>query len=410
MSNFTLIIYCGFTTFLTRFSMIALLKKEMFESSEKTKFEKAHGLKEKLELLENYQSKSSVVSQKLNNIDVFSIISDSENAYVNYLQIAYGRVIRFQNQEIKINMNEDEADILALIIINLREKFKSESKTIISQYNLSKQLNIKFIVPKAGDNKKILDLSIRNCKIFKLEKLKQIQILDPERHKNRIMSQMKIDLKLNDEPNHIECFDVSNIQGTNSVAACVVFIDGKPMKKMYRKFIIKTVDGPNDFKSMEEIIFRRYSRMIRENATLPKLIIIDGGKGQLSSSVKSLKKLNLYNSIPIIGIAKRLEELYYPNDSIPLYLNKKSETLKVIQNLRNEAHRFSLTFHKSKRSKSSLKSELDEVVGIGEKTKLKLIRKFKSLSKIKQLPFEKISDEIGKSKAKKLVEFLDGNN
>ena len=387
-----------------------LLKKEMFESSEKTKFEKAHGLKEKLELLENYQSKSSVVSQKLNNIDVFSIISDSENAYVNYLQIAYGRVIRFQNQEIKINMNEDEADILALIIINLREKFKSESKTIISQYNLSKQLNIKFIVPKAGDNKKILDLSIRNCKIFKLEKLKQIQILDPERHKNRIMSQMKIDLKLNDEPNHIECFDVSNIQGTNSVAACVVFIDGKPMKKMYRKFIIKTVDGPNDFKSMEEIIFRRYSRMIRENATLPKLIIIDGGKGQLSSSVKSLKKLNLYNSIPIIGIAKRLEELYYPNDSIPLYLNKKSETLKVIQNLRNEAHRFSLTFHKSKRSKSSLKSELDEVIGIGEKTKLKLIRKFKSLSKIKQLPFEKISDEIGKSKAKKLVEFLDGNN
>lgn len=387
-----------------------LLKKEMFESSEKTKFEKAHGLKEKLELLENYQSKSSVVSQKLNNIDVFSIISDSENAYVNYLQIAYGRVIRFQNQEIKINMNEDEADILALIIINLREKFKSESKTIISQYNLSKQLNIKFIVPKAGDNKKILDLSIRNCKIFKLEKLKQIQILDPERHKNRIMSQMKIDLKLNEEPNHIECFDVSNIQGTNSVAACVVFIDGKPMKKMYRKFIIKTVDGPNDFKSMEEIIFRRYSRMIRENATLPKLIIIDGGKGQLSSSVKSLKKLNLYNSIPIIGIAKRLEELYYPNDSIPLYLNKKSETLKVIQNLRNEAHRFSLTFHKSKRSKSSLKSELDEVIGIGEKTKLKLIRKFKSLSKIKELPFEKISDEIGKSKAKKLVEFLDGNN
>ena len=246
--------------------------------------------------------------------------------------------------------------------------------------------------------------------MFKLEKLKQIQILDPERHKNRIMSQMKIDLKLNDEPNHIECFDVSNIQGTNSVAACVVFIDGKPMKKMYRKFIIKTVDGPNDFKSMEEIIFRRYSRMIRENATLPKLIIIDGGKGQLSSSVKSLKKLNLYNSIPIIGIAKRLEELYYPNDSIPLYLNKKSETLKVIQNLRNEAHRFSLTFHKSKRSKSSLKSELDEVVGIGEKTKLKLIRKFKSLSKIKELPFEKISDEIGKSKAKKLVEFLDGNN
>ena len=384
-----------------------LLKQEMYAFSKKMNFERAQNIKEKIEVLENYQSRSTVVSKKLNNIDVFSIISDSENAYINYLQIAYGRVIRFHNQEIKKTLDEDDIDILSLLIFNLREKFKSESKTIISQYDLSKQLNIKFIIPKAGDNKKLLDLSIKNCKMFKIERLKQIQILDPERHKNRIMNQMKIDLKLSDEPNHIECFDVSNIQGTNSVAACVVFIDGKPMKKMYRKFIIKTVDGPNDFKSMEEVIYRRYLRMINEESELPKLIVIDGGKGQLSSAVKSLKKLNLYTTIPIIGIAKRLEELYYPNDSIPLYLNKKSETLKVIQNLRNEAHRFSLTFHKSKRSKNSLKSELDIIPGVGEKTKLKLLRKFKSIIRLKKARKEEIINEIGKSKTKKLLDFLD---
>ena len=384
-----------------------LLKQEMYAFSKKMNFERAQNIKEKIEVLENYQSRSTVVSKKLNNIDVFSIISDSENAYINYLQIAYGRVIRFHNQEIKKTLDEDDIDILSLLIFNLREKFKSESKTIISQYDLSKQLNIKFIIPKAGDNKKLLDLSVKNCKMFKIERLKQIQILDPERHKNRIMNQMKMDLKLDDEPNHIECFDVSNIQGTNSVAACVVFIDGKPMKKMYRKFIIKTVDGPNDFKSMEEVIYRRYLRMINEQSELPKLIIIDGGKGQLSSAVKSLKKLNLYTTIPIIGIAKRLEELYYPNDSIPLYLNKKSETLKVIQNLRNEAHRFSLTFHKSKRSKNSLKSELDIIPGVGEKTKLKLLRKFKSIIRLKKARKEEIINEIGKSKTKKLLDFLD---
>ena len=384
-----------------------LLKEEMYAFSDKMKFERAQNIKDNIETLENYQAQSTVVSKKLNNIDVFSIISDSENAYINYLQIAYGRVIRFHNQEIKKTLDESDIEIISLVILNLRDKFRSESKTIISQYNLSKQLGIKFIVPRVGDNKKLLVLSLKNCKMFKIERLKQIQILDPERHKNRIMNQMKIDLKLDNEPNHIECFDVSNIQGTNSVAACVVFIDGKPMKKMYRKFIIKTVDGPNDFKSMEEVIYRRYSRMINENNPLPKLIIVDGGKGQLSSAVKSLKELKLYTTIPIIGIAKRLEELYYPNDSIPLYLNKKSETLKVIQNLRNEAHRFSLTFHKNRRSKDSLKSDLDIIPGIGEKTKLKLLRKFKSILQLKQVRKEEIEDEIGKSKAKKLIDFLD---
>ncbi len=384
-----------------------LLKEEMYAFSDKMKFERAQNIKDKIETLENYQARSTVVSKKLNNIDVFSIISDSENAYINYLQIAYGRVIRFHNQEIKKTLDESDIEIISLVILNLRDKFRSESKTIISQYNLSKQLGIKFIVPRVGDNKKLLELSLKNCKMFKIERLKQIQILDPERHKNRIMNQMKIDLKLDNEPNHIECFDVSNIQGTNSVAACVVFIDGKPMKKMYRKFIIKTVDGPNDFKSMEEVIYRRYLRMINENNPLPKLIIVDGGKGQLSSAVKSLKELKLYTTIPIIGIAKRLEELYYPNDSIPLYLNKKSETLKVIQNLRNEAHRFSLTFHKNRRSKDSLKSDLDIIPGIGEKTKLKLLRKFKSILQLKQVRKEEIEDEIGKSKAKKLIDFLD---
>ena len=274
-----------------------LLREEMYTHSNDMNFERAQNIKEKIEALENYQSRSTVVSKKLNNIDVFSIISDSENAYINYLQIAYGRVIRFHNQEIKKTLDEDDVDVLSLVIFNLRDKFKSESKTIISQYNLTKQLNVKFIVPKAGDNKKLLELSLKNCKIFKLERLKQIQILDPERHKNRIMNQMKVDLKLKNEPNHIECFDISNIQGTNTVAACVVFIDGKPMKKMYRKFIIKTVSGPNDYKSMEEVIYRRYSRMLNEKLDLPKLIVIDGGKGQLSS-VDSLFKLSSCCSEP----------------------------------------------------------------------------------------------------------------
>ena len=384
----------------------ANLKNQMITFSEKLEFEKAQTLKEKLILLENYQSKSTVVSQNLSNIDVFSIISDIDFAFINYLQIINGRIVRFYNQEIRKRMDEDDKKILSHMILSVREKFKSKSKTIITPYDFQKIINLKFVVPKAGEKKKLLDLSFKNVKIFRLERNKQIQLIDPEKHTNRIMETMKFDLKLETEPRHIECFDISNIQGTNNVASCVVFINGKPSKKLYRKFNIKTVDGQNDFGSMQEVVFRRYKRLLDEKQKLPNLIVIDGGKGQLSSAVKSLKELDLDNKISVLGIAKRLEELYFPNDSIPLYLNKKSETLKVLQQLRNEAHRFGVSFHRDKRSKSSLTSGLDSINGIGVNTKNKLLKKFKSISKLKKADEKEIIDLIGKSKAEKILNYL----
>lgn len=381
-------------------------KKEMIKFSNNQEYEKAQKIKEKIQLLENYQSKSTVVSSKLNNIDVFSIISDSESAFVNFLQVAHGKIIRFHNQEVKKKLNEDDEKILSLMILSIREKYNSTSKNIISHINLENQINLKFIIPRSGDNKKLLDLSIKNAKAFRFERNKQTQLVDPERHINRIMEQMRIDLKMKEEPRHIECFDISNIQGTNNVASCVVFINGKPSKKLYRKFNIKTIDGQNDFGSMQEVVFRRYKRLLDEKQDLPNLIVIDGGKGQLSSAVKSLKELDLDNKISVLGIAKRLEELYFPNDSIPLYLNKKSETLKVIQQLRNEAHRFGVSFHRDKRSKSSLTSGLDNIHGIGENTKNKLLKKFKSISKLKKADEKEIIDLIGKSKAEKVMNYL----
>ena len=381
-------------------------KKEMIKFSNNQEYEKAQKIKEKIQLLENYQSKSTVVSSKLNNIDVFSIISDSESAFVNFLQVAHGKIIRFHNQEVKKKLNEDDEKILSLMILSIREKYNSTSKNIISHINLENQINLKFIIPRSGDNKKLLDLSIKNAKAFRFERNKQTQLVDPERHINRIMEQMRLDLKMKEEPRHIECFDISNIQGTNNVASCVVFINGKPSKKLYRKFNIKTIDGQNDFGSMQEVVFRRYKRLLDEKQDLPNLIVIDGGKGQLSSAVKSLKELDLDNKISVLGIAKRLEELYFPNDSIPLYLNKKSETLKVIQQLRNEAHRFGVSFHRDKRSKSSLTSGLDNIHGIGENTKNKLLKKFKSISKLKKADKKEIIDLIGKSKAEKVMNYL----
>ena len=387
-------------------SSINYFKNEMKTASGSLHFEKAQTAKEKIELLENYQAKSTVVSSKLNNIDVFSIISDSSHAYVNHLQVAFGRIVRFHNVEIKKKLEETDKKLLLMTLVNLRDKFSSKNSTVISNIEFDKVLGLKFIYPKAGDNKKLLDLSVRNATQFKIEKLKQVQIVDPERHTNRILNQMKIDLRLNEMPKHIECFDNSNIQGSNPVASCIVFKNSKPSKKDYRHFNIKTVEGPDDYASMEEVVFRRYKRMLDEKSVLPSLIIIDGGKGQLSSSIKALKKLKLENTIAILGIAKRLEEIFYPNDPIPLYLNKKSETLKVIQQMRNEAHRFAITFHRNKRSKQALTSSFDEIPGIGEKTKTALLKRFKSLKKIKETSLELLISEVGESKAKKLKEFL----
>jgi excinuclease ABC subunit C len=384
-------------------------KKVMHDLAANMHFEEAQKIKEKIEILENYQSRSTIINPKITNIDVFSIVSDEGAAYVNFLQISYGSIIRSHTMEIKKKLEETDQELLELAIIELRERFKLLSKEIIVPFEVEVGDHLKVTIPQLGDKKQILDLSTRNAKFHRIEQLKQLQIVDPDRHTNRIMAQMQKDLRLSVEPRHIECFDNSNIQGTNPVAACVVFKDGKASKKDYRHFNIKTVEGPNDFASMEEVVYRRYKRLLEEEQPLPQLIIIDGGKGQLSSALKSIDDLGLRGKIAIIGIAKRLEELFYPGDSVPLYLDKKSETLKVIQQLRNEAHRFGITFHRDKRSKAALNSSVEAITGIGEKTMQTLIKHFKSVKRLKEASEKEISDVIGVSKAKKITEFYKTN-
>ena len=371
----------------------------MKEHAEKMEFEDAQRIKEKIHVLENYQSKSTVVNPKINNVDVFSIVSDEGYGYVNFLQLSHGAIIRSHTIEMKKKLDEADKELLELGIIEIRQRFSSMSKEIYVPFKVDVGEDIKITVPKLGDKKSIVDLSHRNARYYRQDQFKQMKIVDPDRHVNRIMAQMKEDLRLNVEPRHIECFDNSNIQGTNPVAACVVFKNGKPSKKDYRKFNIKTVEGPDDFASMEEVVFRRYKRLLNEEEPLPQLIIVDGGKGQLSSGLKALEDLGLRGKIAIIGIAKRLEELYYPGDSIPLYLDKKSETLKIIQQLRNEAHRFGITFHRNKRSSEALNTELESIVGIGDKTVVELLKHFRSLKRVKEATLEELAPVIGLSKA-----------
>lgn len=381
-------------------------KTQMKQYASAMEFERAQEIKEKLESLENYQAKSTVVNSKITNVDVFTIISDESYGYVNFFQVAFGSIIRSHTVEIKKKLEETDAEMLPLAIVDLRQRFNSQSKEIYLPFEVDLGPKIKVTVPKLGDKKKLVELSQRNAKFFRLERFKQMKIVDPERHIKRLMQQMKTDLRLQDEPVHIECFDNSNIQGTNPTAACVVFRNGKPFKKDYRHFKIKTVEGPDDFASMEEVVHRRYKRLSDEGQSLPQLIVIDGGKGQLSSAVKSLNRLGLRGQIAIIGIAKRLEEIYYPGDSIPMYLDKKSETLKVIQQLRNEAHRFGLMLHRNIRSKNALKSPLDEVEGIGPKTKEMLLKRFKSLKRIKGAPEAEIIELLGEVKGVKIFQKL----
>ena len=383
-------------------SLVAF-KNQMEDFATNLYFEDAQKIKEKIATLMNYQSKSMIVNSKINNVDVFSIVTDEAYGYVNYLQLSYGSIIRSHTLEIKKKLEETDEQILQISVIELRQRFQSQCKEIYVPFKISVGENLKIYVPKLGDKKRILDLSLRNAKYYRMERFKQTKITDPNRHENRIMSQMKKDLRLSEEPRHIECFDNSNIQGTNPVAACVVFKNGKPSKKDYRKFNIKTVEGPDDFASMEEVVYRRYKRLLDEKQPLPQLIIIDGGKGQLSSSLKSLDKLELRGKIAIIGIAKRLEELFYPEDPIPLYLDKKSETLKIIQQLRNEAHRFGITFHRNKRSKEALNTRLLNIEGIGEKTIIELLKIFKSLKRLQTASFDDLSKAVGPSKAQKII-------
>ncbi|WP_407556535.1 excinuclease ABC subunit UvrC [Winogradskyella sp. 4-2091] len=380
-------------------------KIQMRRHAEAMQFEDAQKIKEKLEVLENYQAKSTIVNPKISNVDVFSIVSDETYAYVNFLQLSYGSIIRSHTLELKKKLQESDAELLELAITEIRQRFDSRSKEIYVPFKVNLGDDIKVTIPKLGDKKSILDLSLRNAKYFRMDKFKQVKLVDPDRHANRIMAQMKADLRLSEEPRHIECFDNSNIQGTNPVAACVVFKNGKPSKKDYRNFIIKTVEGPDDFASMEEVVYRRYKRLVEEEQPLPQLIIIDGGKGQLSSALKSLDVLGLRGKIAIIGIAKRLEELFYPDDPIPLYLDKKSETLKIIQQLRNEAHRFGIEHHRNRRSKGALTTELENIPGIGEQTIIDLMKQFKTVKRIANAKVDELEAIVGVSRANKVYNY-----
>ncbi|MDP5081744.1 MAG: excinuclease ABC subunit UvrC [Winogradskyella sp.] len=380
-------------------------REQMKRHAEHMQFEDAQKIKEKLEILESYQAKSTIVNPKISNVDVFSIVSDETYAYVNFLQLSYGSIIRSHTLELKKKLQETDIELLELAIIEIRQRFNSMSKELYVPFKVDVGNELKITIPILGDKRSILELSIRNAKYYRMDKLKQVKLVDPDRHANRIMAQMKADLRLSEEPRHIECFDNSNIQGTNPVAACVVFKNGKPSKKDYRHFNIKTVVGPDDFASMEEVVYRRYKRLLEEDQPLPHLIIIDGGKGQLSSALKSLDVLGLRRKIAIIGIAKRLEELFYPDDPIPLYLDKKSETLKIIQQLRNEAHRFGIEHHRNKRSKGALTTELENISGVGEQTIVDLMKEFKTVKRIANAKLDELEGVVGVSRANKIYNY-----
>lgn len=383
------------------------LVNQMIKFAENLQFENAQMIKDRIDLLEDYQSKHTVVNPNIDDVDVFGMTSDESAAYVNFFKIRNGNIIQSFTTEIKKVLEESDEEILEEALIEIRQKFASDSKEILLPFHLTVEIpNVKLIVPKVGDKKRIVELSEKNAKEYRLEKLKLIQIIDPDRHTNRIMAEMQKLLRMPVEPRHIEGFDNSNIQGTNPVSACVVFKDGKPAKNDYRIFHPKTVTGPDDFATMEEVIYRRYKRLMDENEPLPQLILIDGGKGQLSSAVKSLKLLGLYGKITIIGIAKRLEEIFFPEDSIPLYLDKKSETLKILQRVRDEAHRFGVRHHRTRRKNSTIKSELEEIPGVGPKSMELLFSKLKSVKRIKESSQETLEEILGKSKGKTVWQYF----
>lgn len=387
------------------------LKREMNKAAEEMNFEAANEFKEKIDTLENYQSKSTVVSTIIDNVDVFAISSDDKIAFVNYLKVNKGTISQTQTIEIRKKLDESDEELLSLAISDFRNKFESTAREIIVPFELDIDMgaSIKITVPKLGDRKNLLDLSMKNVLFFKKSKLEQYEKLNPDARTERVLSQLQKDLRLNQLPKHIECFDNSNFQGKYPVSAIVVFKDAKPSKKDYRHFNVKTVEGPNDFATMEEAVFRRYKRLTEEGEALPQLIVIDGGKGQLSSAMNSLKKLGIEKQVTVIGIAKRLEEIYYPGDSLPLYIDKKSESLKIIQHLRDEAHRFGITFHRKKRDKGTLKSELEDIEGIGKTTVEKLLTKFKSVKKIREASENELSEVLNKTQLSSLKEYFSSN-
>jgi excinuclease ABC subunit C len=390
-------------------AVIQSLKLLMQERSAQLQFEEAQKIKAKITVIERYKAKSTVVSPTIHQVDVITMVQDSKSAFVNYLVINNGAIIHGYTVEVKKKLDESPSSIIGYVLPELRDRFKSLSKEILVEDALDLSLDgVQFFTPQRGDKKSLIDLSLRNAKFYKLEKAKQEKIKNPERHTERILEQIRIDFRLTDLPVHIECFDNSNFHGTNAVAACVVFKNAKPSKKDYRHFNIKTVEGADDFASMEEVVFRRYKRLLEEGAPLPQLIVIDGGKGQLSSSLKALEKLGLRGKIAIVGIAKKLEELFFPGDSIPVYIDKRSESIRVIQYLRNEAHRFGIAHHRNKRSKGALVSELTEIKGVGEKTYEQLIQTFKSIGGVQRASLEELTAAVGSAKAKIIRAHFEG--
>jgi excinuclease ABC subunit C len=392
-------------------SVIRLLKDRMQMAAQQYEFEEAELIKNKISSLEKYRAKSTVVSPTIHEVDVITLEDDENSAFVNYLMISNGAIIHGHTVEVKKKLEESSAEILSFVLTEMRLQFNSQSKEVLVEDSTDLEMNaVIFFIPQRGDKKHLLDLSRRNAKFYKLEKQKQERLKNPEVHTERILQCIQKDFRLQDLPVHMECFDNSNFQGTNAVSACVVFKNGRPSKRDYRHFNIKTVEGPDDFASMREAIFRRYKRMIEEEQELPQLLIVDGGKGQLSAGIDALKSLGLYGKIPIVGIAKRLEEIFFPGDSMPLYLDKKSESLKVIQYMRNEAHRFGIEHHRNKRSKAAFVSELSKVKGIGPKTEEDLLRHFKTLKAIKFADQNEVESIVGEAKAQIVRNYFEGLN
>ncbi len=363
-------------------------------------FEKAQQVKDKIESLEKFQARSVVVNPNIDHVDVFTIVSDEKRSYVSFLKINNGGIVLSQVVEVKKKLDEGDEEVLAQLIIDLREKYESDSKEILTNIDINYDLGIEMRVPKIGDKKKLIELALKNALFYKKEKLSKS---DPDFYREkRVLLTLKDDLQLKSVPEHIECFDNSNLQGTNPVASMVCFKRGKPSKKDYRKYNVKTVEGPDDFASMKEIVGRRYKRLLEEEQPLPDLVVIDGGKGQLNAAIEALKELGVYGRVAVIGIAKRLEEIYFPEDQFPVHISKKSESLKLLQHLRNEAHRFAITFHRQKRSKGAISTQLTSIEGIGESTATKLLKKFKSVKKVKEASLEEIEKIVGKSLAEKV--------
>jgi excinuclease ABC subunit C len=393
-------------------SVMKLLRKRMKIASQKRNFEEAQSLKEKLNKLKQYQSKSIIVNPSINNVDVMSFILDGNTAYSNFMRVVKGSIIQSYSIEVRLGIEEDRESLLSMMMMEIKQRLNTElSNKIVVPFIPDIAFDkVTYIIPQKGDKMKLLRFSEKNVNAYRFERLKQMERIDPEKHIERILNTLQYDLNLKSMPRRIECFDNSNIQGTNPVAACVVFVNAKPSKKEYRHFNIKTVEGPDDFASMKEIVYRRYSRLLKEGAPLPQLIVIDGGKGQLNAAVQSLKKLDLLDKIPVLGLAKRLEEIYFHNDNIPLHLNKNSETLKVLMHIRDEAHRFGITFHRTKRSANFIKSELRTIKGIGEITANNLMLKFKTVSAIKQASQQELIDTVGKRAAELIRSYFNARN